>query len=312
MNDAFLRELDNDLADGYLSQHDYDRFKTEMADYDNRLRELQNKLENGSINRDDYSDEYSKISAKIRALGEEKRSLTEGNMKKHQKRSENRYMTRIIVGIVAVVVIFVGYKVVNGIYANRTIDGIPEPVQINLSGGKSEEHIVHGSEVGRPDYEMKMKYLAEYDIEGLVIDTYHFKDETAYDKSFPVDVSLGWGAFAANRNLIDCNNGPRKLSCSASEENIKKIGVGRKVFDMMSNNHLSPSSREIYDKIMKIRAGDHIEIKGYLVHVEVVDDKGDRFEATSSLSRTDHMDGAFDRTNTGCELIYVTSIEWLD
>ena len=136
MNDAFLRELENDLADGNLTQFDYDRFKDTMAEYDNRLKELQKQLENGSINRGDYSVKYGEISAKIRNLGEEKRFLTEGNMKKRQKRSENRYMTRIIVGIVTVVVIFVAYKVVNGIYAGRSISGIPEPEQIDFEGNE--------------------------------------------------------------------------------------------------------------------------------------------------------------------------------
>lgn len=313
MNDAFMRELDNDLADGFLTQQDYDRFKAAMADYDGQLHALQDKLGNGQINRDEYVEEYGKLSTKIRALSEEKRFLVDTNMKKRQKRSENRFKLPIIVGIVAIVAIVVGYKVINGIYAKRSISGIPEPVQIDLEGReRAEGHIVHGADVGRPGYEMKMNYLAKYDIKGLVIDTYHFKDETAYDKSFPVDVGLGWGDFAANRDIFDCNNGPRKLGCSASGENMKKIGANMTVFDMMSNNHLSPSSREIYDKMMKIQAGDYVEIEGYLVRVEVVDDQGDSFEATSSLSRTDHMDGAFDRTNTGCELIYVTSIEWLD
>ncbi len=119
MNDAFLRELDNDLADGNLTQSDYDHFKTVMADYDNRLKELQKQLENGSINRGDYSVKYGEISAKIRNLGEEKRFLAEGNMKKRQKRSENRYKIPIIVGLVVVVAIVVVYKTISGIYENR-------------------------------------------------------------------------------------------------------------------------------------------------------------------------------------------------
>ena len=158
-----------------------------------------------------------------------------------------------------------------------------------------------------------MHYLASYDIKGLVIDTHHYKDENPFDKSFPIDVSLGWGTYAANRGAMDChNNDQRKLKCNFNAEELNRLKIGRgDMFNYVSNNHLSPADRDIYLKLERIKAGDYVGLKGYLVSMVVLDDDGGRFEATSSLRRTDHMDGSFDTSDTGCEVMLVTSVEWL-
>ena len=64
---------------------------------------------------------------------------------------------------------------------------------------------------------------------------------------------------------------------------------------------------------MRIKAGNYVELKGYLVSIIVTDkDTTKPFTATSSLVRNDHMDSIFDTTNTGCEIFFVTSVDWLD
>ena len=312
MKDPFLRELDNALEDGYINQKEYDRFLADFNEYTGEQAALAKELESGAIDRDTYVEKYGQTTQKMRALEAHKTRVIDERMKSKRKRSENKYKRRFITILIILAVAFGAYKVWDYIYRHRSIAGIPEPVQINLEGNASDAvHVVYGSELGRPDYTLSMNYLAEYDIKGLVIDTKHLGDETVFDKSFPVDVSLGWGEYAAHRTVMDCVNGPRKLSCTYNEREVSKIGLGRSIINLVSNNHLSPASREIYDKIMRIRPGNYIELKGYLVHF-TVDDGVQKFEATSSLSRTDHMDGVFDTTNTGCELFYVTSVEWLD
>ena len=71
-----------------------------------------------------------------------------------------------------------------------------------------------------------------------------------------------------------------------------------------SNNHLVPSDSKIRSKIKKIRTGDHIKIKGYLVSIDGLDEDGNTFYWDSSISRDDTGDGA-------CEVIYVTDVKWL-
>ena len=228
------------------------------------------------------------------------------------KKPMSRRKRLALIVFIVLIAGFAVYEVWEYIHTHRSIADIPEPIQIDLpSSEQLKTYTVHGADFGRPDYEMEMNYLAEYAIKGLVIGTKHMPDETAYDKSFPADVSLAWGLYAANRDAMECKNGPRKLSCTYKNEDLARIGANRSILNLVSNNHLSPSSSGIYDQIMRIRAGDYVEIKGYLVRVKV-HSGSETFSATSSLVRTDRMDGSFDRTNTGCEMIYVTSIDWLD
>jgi bifunctional DNA-binding transcriptional regulator/antitoxin component of YhaV-PrlF toxin-antitoxin module len=179
---------------------------------------------------------------------------------------------------------------------------------------RDEVHVVNGKDIGLDDYRLEMHYLASYDIQGIVLDTKHIKIQTAFDKSFPVDVGIAWGEMAANRNLVNCTNGPRKMSCTYDmDEIMRKTEAKRAIRDMVSNNHLSPANKDIYDKIMRIRKGNYIRIQGYLVQFAVNDNMDSHlYEGVSSLTRTDRMSSIFDTTNTGCELIYVTSVEWLD
>jgi hypothetical protein len=94
---------------------------------------------------------------------------------------------------------------------------------------------------------------------------------------------------------------------------ISRLKSGRQIYNLVSNNHLTPASEEIYHKLMSIKDGNYVEIKGYLISISLTDSSSSQaFEAVSSTSRSDHMDSVFDTSNTGCELIYVTSVEWLD
>ena len=108
------------------------------------------------------------------------------------------------------------------------------------------------------------------------------------------------------------NNDQRKLKCEFNGKELERLGIARTdMLSLVSNNHLSPADRDIYFKLERIKPGDYVELKGYLVSMSVLDDEGGRFEATSSLRRTDHMSGVLDTTDTGCEVFFVTSVDWL-
>jgi hypothetical protein len=56
--------------------------------------------------------------------------------------------------------------------------------------------------------------------------------------------------------------------------------------------------------IKKIKTGDHIRLKGYLVSITATDSKGTPYYWNSSTSRNDTGDGA-------CEVMYVTEVNIL-
>ena len=226
---------------------------------------------------------------------------------KRRKRNVRKVTWPLLVPIVLVLFGFGVYKIWSNIYAKRCISGIPEPTQTDIESGEVGKEYDAKAINGR-SYHIKMEYLARYDIKGLVVATYDYYDgKTTYDMAFPRDLSLSWGKMAELNNSITYKHGNRKLSFQVS------LGsqLSRNEMHQTSNNHLTTDNEEILKKIRKVRNGDYIELKGYLVHANVSSDAGS-FELTSSLTRLDHMDGAFDRTNTGCEVIYVEEIYWLN
>ena len=72
-----------------------------------------------------------------------------------------------------------------------------------------------------------------------------------------------------------------------------------------ANNHLIAADDTVKKQIKSINAGDYVNIKGYLVNLSAAKPDGTNFWWNSSKERTDTGDGS-------CELIYVTSVEWLE
>jgi hypothetical protein len=63
------------------------------------------------------------------------------------------------------------------------------------------------------------------------------------------------------------------------------------------------SSEHVLKLLRNIKKGDYIQIEGYLIDL-VYEKNGNKGNWSSSVSRTDHGDGA-------CEIIYVTNVTWL-
>ena len=315
MKDEMLNELDKDYERKNLSKQEYIQFRSEIIAKADQLTKLVEDHNSGKVDEATFTQWYEAISQDYKEIGERKRNAIDKNIEARKKKAENKYRRPFIIGFLIVIGIVGGYWLVTYLYENRSINDVPEPVQVMLSDEEAaEEHIVYGKDIGRPDYTLKMKYLASYDIKGIVLGTKHFDDDgTSFDKSFPVDVGLAWGEAASHRGLLDCTNGPRKLSCKYDLKRVtNETEAGRRLIDLVSNNHLSPADKDIYRKLMSIQKGNYIELKGYLVSMYVEDGSGDHLEAVSSLFRDDHMDSIFDTTATGCEIMYVTSVEWLD
>jgi hypothetical protein len=143
------------------------------------------------------------------------------------------------------------------------------------------------------DYQLTRK--ASFEIRARVLSKEPYYLNRTADLA-PIDLALGWGEMSdtAVLNQIDISQSARwyrtkyDLPPPISEQQI--------IFNS-SNMHMIPARKDIERSLKKLREGDIVFIRGYLVDVD--HDSG--WYWRSSMSRLDTGDGA-------CELVYVESL----
>ena len=204
---------------------------------------------------------------------------------------------------------------------HRTISNIPEPVQTMLSNSSEDddndgetrydlEKTINGS-----GYTAKLHFLASYEIEGLVVALadYDSGDASAFDKAFPRDLSLVWGRAAEISNKIKWSHPARALRFQYDTDILIENNITRtELISSVSNNHILPGEGDLRKLLKRVKIGDHIKMSGFLVRAEIMDTNGVTVRVVeSSLSRSDHIERAFD-SRTSCEVLYLTDLQWLD
>jgi len=156
---------------------------------------------------------------------------------------------------------------------------------------------VHGIEyIVRPRY--------SYDISGLVVsrhDTDAWWDTAHRDDLFnPVDLCVVWGRNASTGLYRDMRFQNGQWTCYAQQRG------GMVDFDLtqFSNNHLVTDRGDVRRAVRRIRIGDQVRLRGYLVDYGVLRDGGPAQMRVSSNTRLDTGPGA-------CEIVLVTSVESL-
>jgi hypothetical protein len=159
-----------------------------------------------------------------------------------------------------------------------------QPVQINIRGVR---RFLHKS--------YRMTPLATFQIEARVLSKkrYYF-DRSA--KLSPVDLALGWGPMSDSRVIkkIKITQHGRFYFWRVGE--FPPIPEDL-IIQSSANMHIIPANKEIAKRLKKIRKGNVVNIKGYLVRVD-----GDNFEWQSSLTRNDTGGGA-------CEVIFAEKLD---
>ncbi|MCR5209823.1 MAG: hypothetical protein K6C99_06405 [Lachnospiraceae bacterium] len=212
---------------------------------------------------------------------------------------DNQRKRRIIILLtVLLVLLFFAYRnIPKG--KQRSIAGIREPIQTEASG---EEYTkVNG-------YDISLAYQYAYDIEGLVVCTNDYFGMSPEDKISPRDVSLAWGKVAEQNVQVGFHwkASERGLKNKVdSREKLALVGSVEDVLRQCSNNHLITLDTATTNAVKKIKVGDHIRLKGYLVYVDGHHPSKKDFFWYSSTSRDDIG-------STACEIILVKSVEWLD
>ncbi len=160
------------------------------------------------------------------------------------------------------------------------------PMQKNLSG-----------HTGTTFHNGRLQYLAEYDVTARILGKKYYYSGKESEVS-PLDLVLGWGRMSNpsiySQFRITQQNRFYRWWTSA-------YPIPRREIEMSSvNMHVIPANDEVLNALDKLKKGDLVRLKGYLVHYKEGDSRK-WWAWKSSLVRTDVGDGA-------CELMYVEQV----
>lgn len=216
-----------------------------------------------------------------------------------QKMPLRRKLLLVVFILLCILLLLFIAREIYDIGERRSIAGIPDPIQTEADG-RTRIDFLGG--------EANITFEYAYEIEGLAVHTRrYFGFLSMSDAISPMDVGLAWGRVAEYNKTVDFNwdHGDRYLKYEINDARaLLKVGGLNYINSHVSNNHLIPADFSVSHKVKKIRKGDHVKIKGYLVSV-YGKRYGREYAWESSTSRTDEGNGA-------CEVIYVTDVEFLD
>ena len=142
----------------------------------------------------------------------------------------------------------------------------------------------------------EIQSLAEFRMRARVLHTEPYWWDRGADLS-PVDLAVGWGPLS-DQSVVDqvgfwqgqrwYRYWPRKSNFPISTEEMNSHSA---------NMHMIPATKAVKGALTSIRAGNLIQLNGYLVEARAPDG----FTWRSSLSRTDTGAGA-------CELVWVENV----
>ncbi|MGE5298154.1 MAG: hypothetical protein ACM3KM_03250 [Acidobacteriaceae bacterium] len=146
----------------------------------------------------------------------------------------------------------------------------------------------------------------QYSISGLIVSRmdYRWFSLNRTDETFPVDLCMTWGENAATKAFAKTSFRQDNRWCYWTMPGNLKVNQ-----DEVSNNHLIVNNPSLEKRILSLKTGDQVKIKGKLVNVKAATDEPGRHESSaiamnSSTVREDSGAGA-------CEIIYVEDVEVL-
>jgi hypothetical protein len=200
--------------------------------------------------------------------------------------------------------IFIAISLVS--YITLLVKGpsLPKPEQIldemvNLEPLQTELSETGSFDLNYKNVDYKIFPRYEYEIYGVVVEQYdseNWLDVThKRDPANSKDLCIVWGENLKNGSYLDFEYKHGEFTCFIKW----KSGAGEN-FDMagLSNNHLVPANKEIYNKVKKAKIGDQVRISGKLVDYEF-DYEGGKYIRNTSVVREDR----------GCEVIYVEEFQ---
>lgn len=149
--------------------------------------------------------------------------------------------------------------------------------------------------------------MMDYTVEGEVLGIRFYKEEKA--PFGLVDVALAWGDVLKPEIKKNLEVKMEYRYCSYYYTPHDSEITFYYLRTHMSNNHLIPSTKEIFDKILEIKKGDYIRISGSLVYITGRKNMGDKIEKMEWGPSSTTLE---DEGERACEIILVKSLEFLD
>ncbi len=137
--------------------------------------------------------------------------------------------------------------------------------------------------------------LASLELEAKVLSRENYSFDT-FSIISPTDLALGWGPMSDEGILknIEIDQTGRWLSLKRGNALISNELMQKK----SANMHIIPANEHIKKQLSKVKKGELVYLKGFLVKLE----KEHEWTARSSLSRDDTGNGA-------CEIVWVENLE---
>ncbi len=159
-----------------------------------------------------------------------------------------------------------------------------QPRQTSLSAGEAPVFQVK-------DYRIEAQ--ARYSLQARLLGKKRYRFDQGAALS-PIDLALGWGPMSANALVekLDLSQSGRFYWVHWPDSSVSRS----EVMENSANTHIIPATPHLAEVIDKMRPGQLIELKGYLVNVS----HPNGWQWNSSLTRKDTGSGA-------CELIWVES-----
>ncbi len=302
------KRISASYQDGILSKAKANELYADLQTKIEQKRKLDLDFAVGKIEPKLYNEWDASIRRDVVRISEQ---IDEIMIRRMKKRKQKGYF--LLGGIVAAgCLIYAAFAVPQYLHAQRTIAGIPEPIQELLSESEENQKTIHWN-----DCEIRLNYLASYDIKGLVVELDDYDNKIGgsdtFDRAIPRDLSLAWGKAAEYKTSFRWSHGGRALKQEYDYDVLRELHLSEHdIVASASNNHIMTDDKELYKKLKRVRRGDYIEMKGYLVAATIIDEKnGDQYDIRSSLTRDDYSTSVLDQ-KTSCEVMYITSLEWLD
>jgi hypothetical protein len=142
----------------------------------------------------------------------------------------------------------------------------------------------------------RIEALARFEVRARVLSTETYRFGREADLS-PEDLALGWGRMSDTTFIDQLNirQGVRYYSYSWPHDPPLPPS---EIISSSANMHIIPGNDDAAQSLRKVRVGNIVDIRGYLVRA----DAPDGWHWVSSLSRTDSGGGA-------CELVWAESID---
>ena len=136
--------------------------------------------------------------------------------------------------------------------------------------------------------------VARFEVEARVLGAKRYRSGRESDLS-PVDLALGWGPMSdqANLDAIDISQSRRFYHWRSSRMPLPR----RVIAEHSANMHLIPADEAVREALLRVRAGEIVRFRGYLVNVRA----SDGWRWRSSRTRKDVGGGA-------CELVWVEEL----